>query len=76
MGFNTPKQERPPSRQGGEKLVNVELSVDEIEGLYINLIHYKEYIEDGPRDESYQKLVEEIDALISKFDSILNEHTE
>jgi hypothetical protein len=69
-------QERPQSRQGGEKLVKVELSVDEIEGLYINLIHYKEYIEDGPRDESYQKLVEEIDALISKFDSILNEHTE
>ena len=55
-------------------MVKVELSVDEIEGLYINLIHYKEYIEDGPRDESYQKLVEEIDALISKFDSILNEH--
>ena len=69
-------QERPPSRQGGVKLVKVELSVDEIEGLYINLIHYKEYIEDGPRDESYQKLVEEIDALISKFDSILNEHKE
>ena len=44
--------------------------------LYINLIHYKEYIEDGPRDESYQRLVEEIDALISKFDSILNEHKE
>jgi len=67
-------QERPPSRQGGEKMVKVELTVDEIEGLYINLIHYKEYIEDGPRDESYQKLVEEIDTLISKFDSILNEH--
>jgi len=69
-------QERPPSRQGGATLVKLELSVDEIEGLYINLVHYKEYIEDGPRDESYQKLVEEIDALISKFDSILNEHTE
>ena len=57
-------------------MVKVELSVDEIEGLYINMIHYKEYIEDGPRDESYQRLVEEIDALISKFDSILNEHKE
>jgi hypothetical protein len=76
VGFNTSKQERPPSRQGGENMVKVELSVDEIEGLYINLIHYKEYIEDGPRDESYQRLVEEIDALISKFDSILNEHKE
>jgi len=68
--------ERPPSRHGGETLVNVELTVDEIEGLYINLIHYKEYVEDGPRDEFYQKLVEEIDALINKFDSILNEHKE
>ena len=57
-------------------MVNVELTVDEIEGLYINLIHYKEYVEDGPRDEFYQKLVEEIDALINKFDSILNEHKE
>ena len=68
--------ERPLTRHGGETLVNVELTVDEIEGLYINLIHYKEYVEDGPRDEFYQKLVEEIDALINKFDSILNEHKE
>jgi hypothetical protein len=75
VGFNTPKQERPPSRQGGEKLVNVELSVDEIEGLYINLIHYKEYVEDGPRDESYQRLVEELDAMIEKLDSVLAENS-
>ena len=57
-------------------MVNVELSIDEIEGLYINLIHYKEYVEDGPRDESYQRLVEELDAMIAKLDSILAENSE
>ena len=57
-------------------MVNVELSIDEIEGLYINLIHYKEYVEDGPRDESYQRLVEELDAMIAKLDTILAENSE
>ena len=56
-------------------MVKLELSVDEIEGLYINLIHYKEYVEDGPRDESYQRLVEELDIMIAKLDSVLAENS-
>jgi len=56
-------------------MVKVELSVDENEGLYINLIHYKEYMEDGPRDESYQRLVEELDAMIAKLDSVMAENS-
>ena len=54
--------------------VNVELTVDEIEGLYFNLVHYKEYIEDGPRDEAYEKLIEDVDGLLEKLDAILKEH--
>ena len=68
-------QERPPSRQGETKLVKVELTVDEIEGLYINLIHYRKYVEDGPRDESYQKIIQELDAMIGKLDSVLAENS-
>ena len=56
-------------------MVKLELSADEIDGLYINLIHYKEYVEDGPRDESYQRLVEELDAMIAKLDSVLAENS-
>jgi hypothetical protein len=56
-------------------MVKVELSIDEIEGLYINLIHYKEYVEDGPRDEYYEKLTKELDAMIEKLDSILAENS-
>ncbi len=56
-------------------MVKVELSVDEIERLYINLIHYKEYVEDGPRDETYQKLIKELDAMIEKLDSLLAENS-
>lgn len=56
-------------------MVKVELTVDEIEGLYINLIHYKEYVEDGPRDESYEKLIQELDAMIGKLDSVLAENS-
>jgi hypothetical protein len=56
-------------------MVKVELSVDEIEGLYINLIHYKKYVEDGPRDESYQRLVEKLDAMIAKLDSVMAENS-
>jgi len=56
-------------------MVNVELSVDEIEGLYINLIHYKEYVEDGPRDESYERLIKELDAMIAKLDTVLADNS-
>jgi hypothetical protein len=56
-------------------MVKVELSVDEIEGLYISLNHYREYVEDGPRDESYQRLIEELDAMIAKLDSVLAENS-
>jgi hypothetical protein len=56
-------------------MVKVELSIDEIEGLYINLIHYKEIVEDGPRDEYYEKLTKELDAMIEKLDSILAENS-
>lgn len=56
-------------------MVKVELTVDEIEGLYINLIHYREYVEDGPRDESYQKIIQELDAMIGKLDSVLAENS-
>ena len=55
-------------------MVKLELSVDEIEGLYINMIHYKEYVEDGPRDESYERLIKELDTMIAKLDSVLTEN--
>ena len=56
-------------------MVKMELTVDEIEGLYINLIHYREYVEDGPRDESYQKIIQELDAMTGKLDSVLAENS-
>ena len=56
-------------------MVTMELTVDEIEGLYINLIHYREYVEDGPRDESYQKIIQELDAMIEKLNSLLTENS-
>ena len=56
-------------------MVKMELTVDEIEGLYINLIHYREYVEDGPRDESYQKIIQELDAMIEKLNSLLTENS-
>jgi hypothetical protein len=57
-------------------MVKVELSFDEIEGLYINLIHYKEYVEDEPRDEFCQKLIEELNTMMGKLDSVLTENSE
>jgi hypothetical protein len=56
-------------------MVNVELTVGEIVGLYISLIHYKEYVEDGPRDESYERLIKELDAMIAKLDTVLAENS-
>jgi hypothetical protein len=32
-------------------------------------------VEDGPRDEFYQKLIQELDAMIEKLDSLLTENS-
>jgi len=32
-------------------------------------------VEDGPRDESYQKIIQELDAMIEKLNSLLPENS-
>ena len=33
------------------------------------------HVEDGPRDESYERLIKELDAMIEKLDSLLTENS-